>query len=109
MDIFTKLQILLTKRPKIISLNNGKIKFKGKYWGSVGYDYRIDYPKKAFHVTEKFTYLHPQLMGNGMCGGDEATVEYTLKPLKSGLYRITEETLFRGEIEKHHIHYYLVW
>ena len=44
----------------------------------------------------------------GMCGGDEASVEYILKPLIPGLYCITEEIHFRGELEKSYIHYFLI-
>lgn len=41
-----------------------------------------------------------------MQGGDEATVEYTLKPIKTGLFCITEKTYFRGNLDECDIHYF---
>lgn len=43
-----------------------------------------------------------------MQGGDEATVEYTLKPIKTGLFSISEQVYYRGNLEEYHIHYFLV-
>ncbi|MGN0033992.1 MAG: hypothetical protein ACI358_09500 [Candidatus Limimorpha sp.] len=48
------------------------------------------------------------MMEAGKCGGDEATVEYTLKPFKTGLFHITEQIHFRGNFEESIIHYFLV-
>lgn len=95
-------------RENIISLRNGEIKFVGKIHGSVGWEYKIIYPHESFSAYRNITYCHPEMMKAGMCGGDEATVEYTLKPLKTGLFCITEEIHFRGNLEECHIHYFLV-
>lgn len=96
------------KQESIISLRNGEIKFVGKIHGSVGWEYDVIYPQDAFNVNRNVTYCHPEMIEAGMCGGDEASVEYILKPLIPGLYCITEEIHFRGELEKSYIHYFLV-
>lgn len=90
----------------IIYIRNGEIKLSGTVYGSVGYDYKIVYPKDAFFVTEKFRYTSPELMKEGMCGGDEAIVEYTLEPRKRGLFRVYEELYFRGKLENRVLHHY---
>ena len=97
-----------SKQENIISLENGEIKLIGKIHASVGWEYDIVYPRDAFGVYQKVIYHHPEMMRARMCGGDEASVEYILKPLKYGLFCITEEVHFRGALEKKHIHYYLV-
>lgn len=97
-----------SKQENIISLQRGEIKFVGKVHGSVGWEYELIYPQWAFSANRNITYHHPEMMKAGMCGGDEATVEYTLKPLKTGLFCITEEIHFRGNLEECHIHYFLV-
>lgn len=90
----------------IIYIRNGEIKLSGTVYGSVGYDYKIVYPEDAFFVTEKFRYTSPELMKEGMCGGDEAIVEYTLEPRKRGLFRVYEELYFRGKLENRVLHHY---
>lgn len=97
-----------SENEKIINLKSGKIKFVGEAHGSVGLTYEVIYPKDAFSARREYVYCHPEKMKIGMCGGDRATVEYTLTPLKAGLFCITEETHFRGELEECRIHYYLV-
>ena len=47
-------------------------------------------------------------MKEGMCGGDEAIVEYTLEPRKRGLFRVYEELYFRGKLENRVLRHYLV-
>ena len=90
----------------IIYIRNGEIKLSGTVYGSVGYDHKIVYPKDAFLVTEKFRYTSPELMKEGVCGGDEAIVEYTLEPRKRGLFRVYEELYFRGKLENRVLHHY---
>lgn len=97
-----------SKQENIISLLNGEIKFVGKIYGSVGWEYKLFYPQWAFNVNQKTTYCHPEMMDAGMCGGDEAVVEYTLKPLQSGLFEIREDILFRGNLTESYIHFYWV-
>lgn len=97
-----------SERENIISLRSGEIKFIGTIHGSVGWEYEVFYPHESFLVNSDITYCHPEMMKAGMCGGDEAKVEYTLKPLKTGLFCITEEIRFRGNLIEQHIHYYLV-
>ncbi len=92
----------------IIYIRNGEIKLSGTVYGSVGYDYKIVYPEDAFFVTEKFRYTSPELMKEGVCGGDEAIVEYTLKPRKRGLFKVREDLYFRGNLEKRVFHRYWV-
>lgn len=92
----------------IIDIRNGEIKLSGTIYASVGYDYKIVYPKDAFLVTEKFKYTSPELMKEGMCGGDEAIVEYTLEPRKRGLFKVREELYFRGNLENRVLHHYWV-
>jgi hypothetical protein len=97
-----------SQQEKIIHLESDTIRFTGKIHGSVGWEYQLIYPQESFQVHRKFAYLHPEMMEKGRCGGDEATVEYTLKPLKTGLFCITEQILFRGHLEENHTHYFLV-
>lgn len=97
-----------SKQESIISFSNGEIKFVGRIHGSVGREYEIIYPQESFRVYRNITYCHPEMMKAGMCGADEATIEYKLKPLKTGLFCITEEIHFRGNLEERYIHYFLV-
>lgn len=97
-----------SRQENIINLRSGEIKFVGQIHGSVGLEYEIIYPQESFSVYRNITYCHPEMMKTGACGGDEATVEYTLKPLKTGLFCITEKIHFRGNLEECHIHYFLV-
>ncbi len=97
-----------SKQENIISLQRGEIKFVGKIHGSVGWEYELIYPQWAFNANRNITYHHPEMMEAGMCGGDDAVVEYTLKPRQSGLFEITEHILFRGNLEESYIHFYLV-
>lgn len=97
-----------SNQENIISLRSGEIKFTGKIYKSVGWEYDIIYPEDSFKINRNITYCHPEMMKAGMNGGDEATVEYTLKPLKTGLFCITEEIQFRGNLEECIKHYFLV-
>ena len=96
------------RRENIIKLGNEEIKFVGKIHSSVGWEYDISYPEEAFSMNQHITYHHPEMMEARMCGGDEATIEYTLKPLKTGLFCIGEKTHFRGNLKEWNIHYFLV-
>lgn len=97
-----------SEHENIINLRKGEIKFVGKIHGSVGRGYEIIYPQESFSVCRNITYCHPEMMKSGMCGSDEATEEYILKPLKAGLFCITEQVHFRGNLEECCIHYFLV-
>lgn len=95
-----------SRREKIIDFRDGEIKFVGKIHNSVGWEYKILYPQDSFRVYKNIVYCHSGI--NNMQGGDEATVEYTLKPIKTGLFCITEKTYFRGNLDECDIHYFLV-
>lgn len=97
-----------SKQENIISLQKGEIKFVGRIHGSVGWEYKLIYLPWAFSANQNITYHHPEMMKAGMCGGDDATVEYTLKPNQPGLFEIREHILFRGKLEESYIHFYLV-
>lgn len=96
------------KRDPIINRNCEKIILRGKEHLSVGYEYELVYSPKAFRSKRKIMYLYPEKMQEGMCGGDEAVVEYSLYPLKCGLFNVLENVYIRGELQCRYIHYFLV-
>lgn len=71
--------------------------YKGKVHGSVGVTYNIEYDSTAFTVTKDIKYNDFKGMNKNMCGADDATVTYTLYPLKEGEFIIYEVEGFRGE------------
>lgn len=67
----------VVKKTKIIYLQGGRLTFTGRYWGSVGYTYEIEFDKDAFNMQSKRTYKHPEMVAAHMCGGDDGTLSFT--------------------------------
>ena len=44
---------------QVIKLNGDHLTFKGRVYGSVGIEYRIEYDKTAFQVEPKIRNYHP--------------------------------------------------
>lgn len=91
-----------SRRENIISTKNGEIKFVGKINRTEGRDYKISYPLNSFRAGRKY------LTAPVMSGDDMETVEYTLKPLNTGLFCISEIINLNGEPDECHIHFILV-
>ena len=45
---------------QVIKLNGDHLTFKGRVYGSVGIEYRIEYDKTAFHVEYNCKYVSSQ-------------------------------------------------
>ena len=43
---------------QVIKLNGDHLTFKGRVYGSVGIEYRIEYDKTAFHVEYNCEYVY---------------------------------------------------
>ena len=82
---------------QVIKLNGEHLTFKGRVYGSVGIEYRIEYDKTAFHVEYNCKYVSSQEERYMLEGADESTVTYELTPLKRGIFKIYEVEGFRGE------------
>ena len=92
----------------ILELRTDSVKLSGRVYGSVGEDYKVRFPQDGFRAEIKMTYLHPDQMAQMMCGADEATCEYTLYPLRTGLLWAVEEFSFRGKLQRRITHHYCV-
>ena len=90
----------VVKKTKIIYLQGGRLTFTGRYWGSVGYTYEIEFDKDAFNMKSKLTYNQPEEVASYMCGGDEGTLSFTIKPRKKGEFTVIEIFKFRGQETK---------
>ena len=90
----------VVKKIKIIYLQGGRLTFTGRYWGSVGYTYEIEFDKDACNMQSKLTYNHPEEVAAHMCGGDEGTLSFTIKPRKKGEFTVIEIFKFRGQETK---------
>lgn len=97
-----------SRQEKIVDVNTGKIKLVGTLHGSVGREYRVRFSYDAFLAYRKIQYIHPDAVAANIPGADEAKVEYTLEPLKCGLFCVTEEEYFQGEFVNSCVHFYLV-
>ena len=53
-------------------------------YGSVGYDFNVEYDATAFHIETYIVYDNPKGVEEGMCGGDSAVKICVFKPLKEG-------------------------
>ena len=43
---------------QVIKLNGDHLTFKGRVYGSVGIEYRIEYDKTAFQVEYNYKFVH---------------------------------------------------
>ena len=80
---------------QVIKLNGDHLTFKGRVYGSVGIEYRIEYDKTAFQVEYNCEFVHSEKERRTLCGADDFTVIYELTPLKKGLFDIYEVEGFR--------------
>lgn len=75
---------------QVIKLNGDHLTFKGRVYGSVGIEYRIEYDKTAFQVEYNCEYVYSKEDRDMLDGADDSTVTYELTPLKKGLFDIYE-------------------
>lgn len=68
--------------------------------GSVGYNYSVEYDRRAFQLSEKLEYKNPDAVAKGMCGGDEAILTSTLSPMRKGRFIVKIIHSFRGSQER---------
>ena len=90
----------VVKKTKIIYRKGGRLTFTGRYWGSVGHTYEIEFDKDAFNMQSKRTYKHPEMVAAHMCGGDDGTLSFTIKPREKGEFTVIEIFKFRGQETK---------
>ena len=72
--------------------------YHGKEHESVGLRYRVTFPENAFRMSRITAFEDPEAAE--MPGGDAGDVEVTLVPMKLGLFRVREESIFRGSVEE---------
>ena len=82
---------------QIIKLNGEHLTFKGRVYGSVGIEYRIEYDETAFHKEYNCEYAYSKEDRDMLEGADDSTVTYELTPLKKGQFEIYEIEGFRGQ------------
>lgn len=99
-DVHTEFNQDVVKKTKIIYLKGGQLTFTGRYWGSVGHTYEIEFDKEAFNMQSKRAYKHPEMVTAHMCGGDDGTLSFSLKPRKKGEFTVIEIFKFRGQETK---------
>lgn len=99
-DVHNEFNQDVVKKTKTIYLKGGQLTFTGRYWGSVGHTYEIEFDKEAFNMQSKRAYKHPEMVAAHMCGGDDGTLSFTLKPRKKGEFTVIEIFKFRGQETK---------
>lgn len=99
-DVHTEFNQDVVKKTKTIYLKGGQLTFTGRYWGSVGHTYEIEFGKESFNMQSKRAYKHPEMVAAHMCGGDDGTLSFTLKPRKKGEFTVIEIFKFRGQETK---------
>lgn len=99
-DVHTEFNQDVVKKTKTIYLKGGQLTFTGRYWGSVGHTYEIEFDKEAFNMQSKRAYKHPEMVAAHMCGGDDGTLSFSLKPRKKGEFTVIEIFKFRGQETK---------
>ena len=82
---------------QVIKLNGDHLTFKGRVYGSVGIEYRIEYDKTAFQVEYNHEYVLSKEDREMNEGADESFVTYVFTPLKRGIFEIYEIEGFRGQ------------
>ena len=82
---------------QVIKLNGEHLTFKGRVYGSVGIEYRIEYDETAFHKEYNCEYAYSKEDRDMLEGADDSTVTYELTPLKKVLFEIYEIEGFRGQ------------
>jgi len=95
--------------------------FTGKVYGSVGYQYRVEFDKSAFseEIQSKELYkprlsdYHKdektgEMIFRRPCGSDKMDVTHILTAKRKGMYEIVEIVEFRGDVESQKVHRVLV-
>lgn len=91
-----------------ISLRSDSIQFSGRSHHSVGIDFQVECDTAAFAMETKVKYTYPESMEQGLCGGDDATATYTLRPRKRGTHVVYTVVNFRGDEESRTKHVIIV-
>ena len=74
--------------------------FSGKFHGSVGLMYFLEYVSDAFDAKKSFKYDRPEYSkpgGTTAAGGDSGVLTYTLIPRRTGEFLVREISDFRGD------------
>lgn len=82
---------------KTLQLGKESVSYIGGIYPSVGTDFRIECDTTAFKIAKNVEYYNPEAMSQGMPGGDQAQVVYTLYPQRKGIFIVHEVINFRGE------------
>ena len=80
---------------QVIKINGDHLTFKGRVYGSVGIEYRIEYDKTALHVGDNREYVSFTDERDASDGAEHSPVTDELTPLKKGLFDIYEVEGFR--------------
>ena len=96
------------KSQTTISLRSDSIQFSGRSHHSVGIDFQVECDTAAFAMESKVKYTYPESMEQGLCGGDDATTTYTLRPKKRGTHVVYTVVNFRGDEESRTKHVIIV-
>lgn len=91
-----------------ISLRSDSIQVSGRSHNSVGIDFCVECDTAAFASSSKVEYVFPESMEKGLCGGDESTTTYTLRPKKRGTFVVYTVVYFRGNEESRTKHVIIV-
>lgn len=107
--------------PEYVIKVHDSISFKGTTYGSVGYDYKLEFDQTAFeerttykelYVPRKEDYYENPRTGkmefHAPCGSDETEETHILSAQKRGLFLIREIVIFRGDIDSEQEHWVLV-
>lgn len=76
------------------------LRYSYPIWESVGENFKIEYDKDAFKLSESVRYDNPVFVIFGMSGGDKGMKTCTLRPLKLGEFTIRVLHDFRGDIQR---------
>lgn len=93
---------------KTLRLGKESVSYSGEIYPSVGNNFRIECDTTAFKIDKQVKYYNPEAVSQGMPGGDEASVIYTLYPKRTGIFIIHEVSDFRGEETKRVKHIVIV-
>lgn len=93
---------LASPLPKLTVPVGEALILRAPYHESVGFtsECLIADPTVLSLEDDSIRYLHPERLGGGITGGDEAVQTYCLRALKPGESLLTLRRLFRGEIEE---------
>jgi hypothetical protein len=96
------------KSKATVLLRSDSIQFSGRSHNSVGIDFQLECDTAAFYRSKRVEYMYPESMEQGLCGGDDATTTYTLRPKKRGTHVVYTVVNFRGDEESRTKHVIIV-